>query len=180
MDMAASALPYPAAWERVALTRDNAAYRIRPIRPDDALRERAFIMQLSPESRYTRLMCAICEPSAALVERWIHVDYLRNMAFVAVLGTGAAERIIGVARYCEDGASGSEFAVAVMDEWQTRGVAVALSELLIDYARIHGVRDLHATMLATNTHMIELAHWLGMTTHREAEDPTLVTATRRL
>jgi hypothetical protein len=28
--------------------------------------------------------------------------------------------------------------------------------------------------------MIELAHWLGMTTQRQADDPTLVTASRRL
>jgi acetyltransferase len=180
MDMAESSPAYPAAWERAALTRDNVAYRIRPIRPDDASRERAFIMELSPQSRYTRMMCAICEPTAALVEGLVHVDYLRNMAFVAVVGSGAEERIIGVARYCEDGVSGSEFAVAVMDDWQARGVAVALSELLIDYARLHGVRDLHATMLATNTHMIELAHWLGMNTRREAQDSTLVTASRRL
>jgi GNAT superfamily N-acetyltransferase len=102
------------------------------------------------------------------------------MAFVAVLGAEAEERIIGVARYCEDGASSGEFAVAVMDAWQAHGVAVALSELLFEYARVHGVRHLHATMLATNTHMIELAHWLGMTTQRQADDPTLVTASRRL
>jgi GNAT superfamily N-acetyltransferase len=153
---------------------------MRPIRPDDAPRERAFIMELSPESRYTRMMFAIFEPAAELVERLVHVDYLRNMAFVAVVAAGAEERIIGVARYCEDGASGSEFAVAVMDDWQARGVAVVLSELLFDYARVHGVRDLHATMLATNTHMIELAHWLGMTTRRQPEDPTLVTASLRL
>ncbi len=180
MDMPASPLPYPAGWERSALTRDEAAYRIRPIRPDDAPRERAFIMELSPESRYTRMMFATCEPTADLVERLVHVDYLHNMAFVAVVGTGAEERIIGVARYCEDGTSGGEFAVAVMDAWQARGVAVALSELLFDYARLHGVLELHATMLATNAHMIELAHWLGMDTHRQADDPTLVTASRRL
>ncbi|MGD0503431.1 MAG: GNAT family N-acetyltransferase [Steroidobacteraceae bacterium] len=180
MDMAATSPPYPIAWERAALTRDNVAYRIRPIRPDDSARERAFIVELSPESRYTRLMTAMREPTAALVERLVHVDYQRNMAFVAVLGAGTEERIIGVARYCEDRVSGSEFAVVVMDDWQARGVAVALSELLFEYARAHGVRDLHATMLATNTHMIELAHWLGMTTHRQPDDPTLVTASRRL
>jgi acetyltransferase len=180
MDMDATSPPYPVAWERAALTRDGAAYRIRPIRADDSARERAFIVGLSPESRYTRMMSAMCEPPAALVERLVHVDYQRTMAFVAVLGAGDVERIIGVARYCEDGMSGSEFAVAVMDDWQTRGVAVALCELLFEYARAHGVRELHATMLATNTHMIELAHWLGMTTHRQAEDPTLVTASRAL
>ena len=34
-------------------------YRIRPIRRDDAEREREFILSLSPESRFQRLMYTI-------------------------------------------------------------------------------------------------------------------------
>lgn len=179
MDMTAGLSQYPIAWERSALTRDRMPYRIRPIRADDAARERAFIMELSPGSRYTRMMAAMREPAAALVERFVVVDYHRNMAFVAVLGQGAEEHIIGVARYCEDGLSGGEFAVAVLDYWQRRGVAAALSVLLFDYARVQGIRRLHATILATNSPMIELAHWLGMTTRPDAEDSTLIGASRR-
>lgn len=158
------------------LTRDNVAYRIRPIRPDDAARERAFIMALSPQSRYTRMLHAVSEPATALVERFVHVDYARNMAFVAVLGHETDERIIGIARYTEDGPSRGEFAVAVMDEWQARGVAASLSSLLFDFARSQGVKNLHATILATNHAMIELAHWLGMMTCPDPTDPTLMRA----
>jgi hypothetical protein len=46
-----------------------------------------FIMRLSPESRYTRMFCAMREPSAALLEQFVRVDYHRNMAFVADDGT---------------------------------------------------------------------------------------------
>ena len=44
-------------------------YRIRPIRGEDAERERAFIMNLSPESRFRRLMYTLREPSAEFVAR---------------------------------------------------------------------------------------------------------------
>ena len=73
-------------WARIATTRDNMTYRIRPICAADAARERAFIMGLSPETRYSRMMYSLCEPSSDLVDRFVRVDHHYNMAFVAVAG----------------------------------------------------------------------------------------------
>ena len=176
MDMAADPPAYPLGWERTVLTRDNAAYRIRPIRSDDGARERTFIKALSPESRYTRVLHSMSEPTEAMIERLVHVDYVNSMAFLAVVGEGSDERIIGVARYTEDAPARGEFAIAVMDEWQTRGVAGTLSKILFAYARLRGVQSLHATVLATNHTMIELAQWLGMLTRPHPQDWTLVEA----
>ena len=167
---------YPIQWTRVATTRDNVAYRIRPICAEDAARERAFITGLSPESRYERMMYTMGEPSPELLDRFVHVDYHHNMAFVAVVGQGDDERIIGVARYAADGEEGYEFAVVTADEWQARGVAATLSRLLFDYARIEGIRALHANILVTNDRMIEFARWLGMSIHFSPEDPMVVRA----
>ena len=171
-----NSIDYPIQWTRVATTRDNVTFRIRPIRPEDAARERAFIMGLSPESRYERMMYTMGEPSPDLVDRFVHVDYHHNMAFVAVVGQGDDERIIGVARYAADGDEGYEFAVVTADEWQARGVAATLSHLLFDYARIEGIRTLHAKILVTNNHMIEFARWLGMSIHFSPEDPMVLRA----
>ena len=110
-------------------------YRIRPIRSDDAARERAFILSLSPESRFQRLMYTMREPSEEFVARLVNVDQHRDMALVAVIGEGAAEKIIGVARYAAD-ANGPdcEFAVAVSDEWQCRGIGSTLTKMLFEHA----------------------------------------------
>ena len=83
-------------------TSDGVPYHIRPIRPDDAARERAFINGLSPQSRYQRFMHNLREPGDAFIEKFVNVDYHRTMALVAVIGEGAAERIIGVARYAAE------------------------------------------------------------------------------
>jgi acetyltransferase len=171
-----SSTGYPASWARVATTRDNVAYRIRPICAEDASRERAFIMGLSPESRYERMMYTMGEPSPDLVDRFVRVDYHQNMAFVAVVGEGDDERFIGVARYAANGDEGYEFAVVTADEWQARGVGATLSHLLFDYARIEGIRTLHAKILVTNNRMIEFARWLGMSIHFTPEDPMVVRA----
>src|SRR5215472_14340337 len=105
---------YPYEWERPATTRDGVSFRIRPIRPEDESLEHRFIIRLSPESRYKRMMCAMKEPSPELLYRFVHVDYKRDMAFVALIGEPPNEEIIGVARYAKD-VSGPdcEFAVAV-------------------------------------------------------------------
>lgn len=156
-------------------------YRIRPIRPDDAARERAFILSLSPESRFQRLMYTMREPSEEFVARLVNVDQHRDMALVAVIGEGAAEKIIGVARYAAD-ANGPdcEFAVAVSDEWQCRGIGSTLTRLLFEYAKHEGFRSIYGTVLADNQRMLELAEWLGLKVESQAPGQKTVRAARQL
>jgi acetyltransferase len=137
-------------------------YVIRPICAEDAGRERDFICGLSAASRYDRLMYAVREPSKEFIERMVQVDRHHAMAFVAVAGDGIAQRIIGVARYASaPGSSGSEFAIAVADPWQSRGVGAALARQLIEHAREQGIHHLDARIFATNSRMLGLAQWLG-------------------
>jgi acetyltransferase len=167
---------YPSEWERAVYTRDGVAYRIRPIRTDDAVREREFLIGLSSESRYMRMMYTMCEPSPDLVARFVHVDYRLNMAFAAIAGRGDDERIVGVARYAADSEGELEFALVVTDAWQGRGVGATLTRLLFDYARVQGIRRLCARILATNQRMIEFVRWLGMNVHSVTQDPTVLKA----
>jgi acetyltransferase len=180
MTGSASSAHYPAQWARIGTTRDNAAYRIRPICADDAARERAFILGLSPESRYARMMYGMGEPPPELVDRFVHVDYHHTMAFVAVIGEGGEERIIGVARYAANGEEGYEFAIAIADAWQGRGIATTLAQLLFDYARIEGIHTIHARILASNHRMIEFARWLGMSVRFSPEDRMILKASKDL
>lgn len=151
-------------WQMSSQSRDGAPYRIRPIRPDDAARERAFLKGLSSQSRYNRLMCAVSEPSPTLIAKFVNVDYERSMAFVAVIGEGDSEQIVGVARYAADpGSRDCEFAVTVADAWQSRGIGTTLARLLFFYAREHGMRRIYGRVLTGNSHMLDLARWVGLT-----------------
>ena len=179
---------YPAQWERTARTRDGVAFRIRPIRPDDLERERSFMAGLSSTSRYNRLMSVVREVPLNLLDRFVHVDYHRSMAFVAVIGEpqnenkNENERIVGVARYAAgaQNADSCEFAVAVADKWQSRGVGAILTRLLFEYARTQGFRRVFGLILGGNTRMAKLAEFLEMDTHRAPEDGTLLEASRAL
>jgi acetyltransferase len=162
-------------------TSDGTSYRVRPINTGDAQRERAFIMALSPESRFQRLMHTMREPSDAFISQPIDVDFHREMALVAVIGEPSNETFIGVARYAADEHMlDCEFAVVVADAWQCRGVGTALLKLLIQYAADHGFRSLYGNVLANNQRMIDLLEWLGFEVEARQETTTTVRVSRRL
>jgi hypothetical protein len=181
----------PSAWPQYARTPDGVEYRIRPPRPDDRERDRAFIAGLSTQSRYSRMMGLIREPPAELLDHLVRVDYRREMTLVAVVGEGAEETIVAVARYGGNQAY-CEFAVAVADGWQVpagdvtaaaapvRGIGTHLSELLFAYAKAHGVRRMYATVLADDQRMLQLADDLRMRVRRSLDDNTIVEAWRTL
>jgi acetyltransferase len=163
-----------------ARTTDGVRYLIRPIRADDARREREFIVALSPQSRYQRFQHNLREPGDALIARLVQVDFHRTMALVAVTGHGPDERIIATAQYAADDETSCEFAIVVADDWQCRGVGTTLAPVLFDYAAREGFAVIYGMILADNVRMIELAEWLGLSVepHR-AGDPT-VRASRQL
>jgi RimJ/RimL family protein N-acetyltransferase len=146
-----------------ARTSDDVAYRIRPIRRDDAQREREFINGLSSQSRYQRFMHNLREAGDSLIATLVNVDFHRSMALVAVVGEGESERIIATAQYAATGEAECEFAIVVADAWQCRGVGTTLAPLLFDYAAREGFRVIFGTVLADNQRMIELVQWLGLT-----------------
>jgi acetyltransferase len=168
-------------WPLTATATDGVGYRIRPICPADAARERAFILALSPESRFQRLMYTLREPSDEFIAHLVHVDQHRDMALVAVHGEGPNEKIVAVARYSADEAGQDcEFAVAVADDWQCRGIGSTLTRLLFEYAAREGFRSIYGTILADNHRMLELAEYLGLTAEPRVPGQATVRASRRL
>jgi len=176
MNAPASPAGYPRECERIARTRDGAQYRIRPIRPDDLEREYEFVRGLSHDTLYNRLMYEVHEPTDALIRPLVNIDYDRHMALVA-LDTDAtgAEHIVGVARYAVDPQRAEhEFAVAVTDAWQGRGVGTTLLRELFAHARRRGLRRLAGTVLPGNERMLALARRLGLELSINRDDPSLV------
>jgi acetyltransferase len=111
----------------------------------------------------------------------VKIDQHRDMALVAVLGERAAETIIGVARYAADpDGRDCEFAVAVADAYQCRGIGSTLAKLLFDHAAREGFRSIYGSVLADNQRMLDLADWMGLTIETAVPGQTTVRASRRL
>ena len=141
--------------------RDGTSVGVRPIRPDDDERLRAFHARLSPQSIHRRFFASLPALPPAQAERFTHVDYAGRMALVATTGAGAEEAIIAVVRYEQIAPRTAEVAFVVEDRWQNRGIAGALFARLADYARAHGFTSLLAITLVDNLPMRALLSHAG-------------------
>ncbi|MEW5837774.1 MAG: bifunctional acetate--CoA ligase family protein/GNAT family N-acetyltransferase [Pseudomonadota bacterium] len=173
--------PYPAHLASQVVLADGREIVLRPIRPEDAEMEQAFVHSLSEESRYLRFMRALDELTPEMLMRFTQIDYDREMAFVAISGTGAQAVEIGVARYSlqPDGSS-AEFAVVVSDAWQGAGLGSLLLEAVMDAARQRGVRLLMGEVLPQNRGMLKLAERMGFERLPKGVDDDVVHVARKL
>lgn len=164
--------PYPAELVSQWRLTDGTELVIRPIRPEDAEIERAFILGLSERAKYFRFMQNLRELPPQMLARFTQIDYEREMALIAVVQQDGDETEIGVARYVTnpDGLS-CEFAIVVSDQWQRRGIGRRLMERLMDTARSYGIEAIEGDVLANNTEMLMLARKLGFGIHTEFDDP---------
>lgn len=174
--------PYPSDLEHAVALRGGMSLLIRPMRPEDSAMEQNFVDGLSAESRYYRFMYRLDRLSTAMLAHFTQIDYDREMALVAVIDCGEpGERIVGVARYAVNpDAVSCEFALAVADEIQGKGVGGLLMKALFEVARQRGLERMEGEVLAHNRKMLALCRGLGFTLKRHLDDADIVAVSRAL
>ncbi len=165
--------PYPTHLESRVQLPEGIDLVIRPIRPEDAEIEQAFVRGLSSESKYFRFVSALQELSPSMLARFTQIDYDREMALIAVVEEDGRETEIGVARYVinPDGES-CEFALVVADAWQHKGIGHRMMNALMDIARDKGLKTMEGEVLGSNRNMLGLVASLGFAVS-EADEPTI-------
>lgn len=152
--------PYPVELEETVSRRDGTRTRIRPMRPEDSALEQRFFDGLSERSRYLRFQHHLPELSPRMIERFTQLDYDRELALVALDPSG--REFIAVGRYVPLGdGMNAEFALAVADAWQGRGLGSILLERLARCAREAGYDALIGMVLNANRGMLDVAKRLG-------------------
>ena len=170
--------PYPVELIGDVTLADGTLLHVRPIRPEDAALERAFVSGLSEQSRYYRFFYRLAELTPAMLARFTQVDYDRELALVAVATTEDGPAFVGVARYIANpDRTSAEFAVVVADAWQRRGVARVLMRGLIVCAKRRGFEQLTGAVLRVNEPMLAFVRALGFRVDDDPEDPAQVYAT---
>lgn len=177
--------PYPAELaERVTL-RTGASVLLRPIRPDDAALEQAFVAALAPETRYFRFMMNVRELTPGMIERFTQIDYRHELALIALegesTGEGTGERMCAVARITPSGGHEEcEFAIVVGEWMQGSGLGRALMDRLMAAAAERGYRSIYGLVLAENVRMLGFCESLGFRATADEEDPALIVVRRAL
>ena len=139
------------------------AVTLRPIRPEDEPAHRAFAAKLSPEDVRFRFFRPVRRLPDAEMARLTHIDYQREMAFIASRGDdGERPETLGVVRVVSDPAGArAEFAIVVRSDLKGQGLGTALMAKMIRYCRSRGMVEIFGHVLRDNGPMLALAERFG-------------------
>ncbi|MDZ7663713.1 MAG: bifunctional acetate--CoA ligase family protein/GNAT family N-acetyltransferase [Desulfotignum sp.] len=161
---------YPWQYESRGETVDGQFFFIRPIRPSDADLLIEHFHSLSSQSRYMRFFSPLKELSRDMLIKLTQIDYDREIALVALMGKKDSQTMVGVCRIIVfPDQTQAEFAIAISDDWQGKGIGSSLLTQCLKSARQMGIRHVMGVVLAENTQMLKLGRKLGFTIKRMAE-----------
>jgi acetyltransferase len=155
---------------------------IRPIRPEDEHKLDEFFRSLSPNARHRRFLAVVNELPASLLARLVRPVGRYEAALVATSGNGRAESIVAEARFVEGdrGPDCVEFALAVADRAQGRGLGERLLRGLIRRAVERGISCVFGDVLPDNHPMLSLARKFGFSEALNPLDPRLVRVSKAI
>jgi RimJ/RimL family protein N-acetyltransferase len=144
---------------------DGTRLHVRRLTPDDEPLLHDAFSRMSERSVYFRFFSPLKRLSDDLAHRLAATDGQQRFALCATthrLSPGHREQIVGVARYDRvPGTDVAEVAVAVVDDFQRRGLGAQLLSMLVAVAREHGIRTFTLIVLPENQSMLRLLRRLG-------------------
>jgi GNAT superfamily N-acetyltransferase len=149
--------------------RDGTPILIRELGPSDRERDLVFFEALDKDMPHFRFLASFSDRKE-IHEQLMDVGSRNRMAYVALAHDGNKLAQIGKARYgAFEGDAHCEFAVAVSEPWQRKGVATALMQHLMDTATRQGFRKISSMDASGNHAMHGLAKSLGFTSRNDDE-----------
>ena len=160
----------PAKYSSVDLLPDGRRVEIRALKPDDRSDFSAAIDRTSARSIYRRFFSAKRDFTPQEVVFFLNVDFVSQVALVAVVEEAGRKAIVGAGRYFITQPNRAEVAFAVIDQYQGQGIGKALMRHLAAIGREVGLEELFAEVLPDNTAMLKVFERSGysITTKRGA------------
>jgi GNAT superfamily N-acetyltransferase len=147
-----------------ALLRDGTRVGLRLVRPGDKPLLRKGLERMSPESRYRRFLGVKHRLSDAELGYLTELDGYNHLAIGAVVRQpDGSDEGIGVARFIrsQTDPGAAEAAVAVIDDWQNKGVGTLLLLRLAAAAREREITRFQARIFAQNLPIRDILQQLG-------------------
>jgi acetyltransferase len=153
--------------ERHVTLRDGTPIFIRTLKPDDAVLYPDFLADVTSDDLRLRFFAPMREVSPAMIDKLIHYDPAKAMAFVAI--AEATGRLLGVVRLHDDpdGDTG-EFAILLRTHLKGRGLGWLLMKHMIANAKAKGLHTVRGQVLDENSTMLQMCQELGF---HIADDP---------
>ena len=167
--------PYPTRYVSRWSLRDGTEVLLRPIKPEDEPLEHEMFTTLSEATLRERFYHTIKNITHDMHVRFCNIDYNREMAIVAEIRQNGERRLAGIGSFnIESDFRRCEFSVMVHDDFQGRGLAYKLVDLLIGIADEKGLEEFYGYIQPNNRKMVRLCEKLGMTRESTPDDLALV------
>ncbi|MBZ6076170.1 bifunctional acetate--CoA ligase family protein/GNAT family N-acetyltransferase [Microvirga puerhi] len=164
--------PYPKEWERTMLLRNGREAFVRPVRPDDEEEFRRFFQQVTPEDLRLRFFAPVRDFSHTFLARLTQIDYARAIAFVA-FDKGTGEMMGAVRLHADANHETGEYAILLRSDLKGLGLGWGLMRMMIEWAKVEGLRVIEGQVLRENTTMLDMCRQLGFAVRPDPNDPEL-------
>ncbi len=148
---------------------DVGTIQVRAIRPDDRKRLLELFNRLTRRTIYFRFHEPKAELSSEELTQYTELDFDNRVALVAVIGSGDAEKIVGVGRYLripDADPPCAHVAFAVEDVYQGRGIGSGLLKHLARIGKASGVSVFEGRILPGNSHFLAFLEKSGFPIER--------------
>jgi RimJ/RimL family protein N-acetyltransferase len=156
--------------------RDGTPVLIRRLAPEDAALYPDFLSDVTAGDLRLRFFAPMREVSPALLDKLIHYDPARAMAFIAV--DERSRKMLGVVRLHDDASGESaEFAILVRSRLKNHGVGWLLMKHMIEYSKHKDLKTVRGQVLSENTTMLAMCAELGFHIADDPDDPGVTAVT---
>ena len=162
-----------ASFSTTELLRNGRRVEIRALRPADRPELLEAATRTSDRSLYRRFFGVRRTFSEAEVAAFVNIDFVNEVALLAVTREDGREVVAGGGRYIVVQPGTAELAFMVVDEFQGLGLASALLRHLTALARAAGLREFLAEVLSDNTAMLRVFERSGLRMERRRENGVL-------
>jgi acyl-CoA hydrolase/GNAT superfamily N-acetyltransferase len=158
---------YPDQWETTQICGDNTSVLFRPVQPTDERLLYEFFHALPRHGDYVRFLSVMRVFPRHNFQALVNIDYEREMSVVGVVGAVGAEKAVALGRYVLDEETNmAEVDFAVRQDWQGKGVASQLLNLLVRIARSKHIAGFMAYVDPENQRAITVFRNTGYVVHR--------------
>jgi RimJ/RimL family protein N-acetyltransferase len=162
--------------EAHVILRDGTPALIRRLEPADAALYPDFLSEVTAADLRLRFFASLREVSPTLLDRLIHYDPARAMAFICI--DQQSGKMLGVVRLHDDESGDSaEFAILVRSRLKGHGVGWLLMQHMIEFARQKNLKTVHGEVLAENITMLGMCTELGFYISDDLRNPGVRTVT---
>lgn len=131
--------------------------KFRAIKPSDEEEMRKLFYRFSDTSVYYRYFSPIKTMPHRKMQEYVNIDYRRIMSLVGTIDLSGTEQIIAEGRYVRHhNLPVADVAFVVDENYQGRGIASFLFEILIRTAREQGIEWFTADVIADNKAMLKV------------------------